>query len=190
VAGERLVEDKLAEQLGVSRNPVREAIQALHSTGLIEVVPRHGAHVASVNPQDAIQIQEIRRELEIWIVGAAAERHDASDLAELDRCLAKGAEASANGDRAAAAEAHRDFHIALEAATKNKYASVVMNPLRQLTELVFSVVGDSTRGAHWGEHQAIRDAIANRDREKSQELIDAHIAQALERFSEKTSAAE
>jgi DNA-binding GntR family transcriptional regulator len=182
--GERLIEDKLAERLGVSRNPVREAIRALESTGLVQVVPRHGAHVAMIDAGDAHRIQEIRRVLEAWIVTAAAERHDERDLANIDRCLTDGARAARARDRIAASEAHRAFHIALETATKNDYASVVMEPLRQRTELVFSVVGGTGSSTHqWDEHQAIRDAIAARDAGKARELIDAHIDAAIQRYA-------
>jgi DNA-binding GntR family transcriptional regulator len=187
--GERLIEDKLAERLGVSRNPVREAIRALESTGLVQVVPRHGAHVATVDAADAGRIQEIRRVLEAWIVTAAAERHDDDDLAAVDECLAAGQKASTAGDRVAESAAHRSFHMALEAATKNEYVSVVMEPLRQRTELVFSIVGDTVQGRdggspQWQEHQAIRDAIATRDSVRARELIDAHIDAAMRRYGQ------
>lgn len=182
--GERLIEDKLAERLGVSRNPVREGIRALESTGLVQVVPRHGAHVAVIDAGDARRIQEIRRVLEAWIVTAAAERHDEQDLAYIDQCLTDGARAAHAHDRIAASEAHRAFHIALETATKNDYASVVMEPLRQRTELVFSVVGGTGSSTHqWDEHRAIRNAIAARDAAKARELIDAHIEAAMTRYA-------
>ena len=62
--GERLLEDRLAEQLGVSRNPVREAIRSLEATGLVEVVPRRGAYVSRLDVEDARQLLEVRGILE------------------------------------------------------------------------------------------------------------------------------
>lgn len=189
-SGERLVEDRIAERLSVSRNPVREAIRVLESTGLVQIVPRHGAHVAMMDAGAAERMQEIRRVLEAWIVAAAAERHDANDLADVDECLIAGQRASMAQDNVAESAAHRAFHIALEAATKNEFASVAMEPLRHRTELVFSTVGGSMRDGegggsqHWLEHQAIRDAIAARDSARARELIDAHIDAAIRRYGE------
>jgi DNA-binding GntR family transcriptional regulator len=182
--GERLIEDKLAERLGVSRNPIREAIRALESMGLVQVVPRHGAYVAVIDNDDADRIQEIRRVLEGWIVTAAAERHEQSDLDLIDRYLDEGTEASEAHDRTRASEAHRAFHMALESATKNIYASVVMEPLRQRTELVFSVIGGTGNSSHqWDEHRAIRDAIASRDADQARTLIEAHITSAMQQYA-------
>ena len=182
--GERLVEDRLAEMLGVSRNPVREAIRALESTGLVQVVPRHGAHVAEIDFDDARLIQEVRQVLEGWIVATAAERHDEGDLAAIDKCLQDGMAAAKAGNLVEESRAHRSFHLAIEAATKNEYASLVMEPLRQRTELVFTIVGGHSRTEphQWQEHQKIRDAIANRDVALAQKLIRSHIDDAIERY--------
>jgi DNA-binding GntR family transcriptional regulator len=183
-AGERLVEDRLAERLGVSRNPIREGIRAMEAIGLVNVVPRRGAYVASIDADDVQRIQEVRRVVEGWIVATAAERHDAEDLARIDEWLVIGARASRSHDRILATEAHRGFHLGLEAATKNHYVSVMMAPLRQRTELVFSVLAGRPQGSHhWGEHKNIRDAVAARDAELARHLIDEHIGRAMARFS-------
>jgi DNA-binding GntR family transcriptional regulator len=182
--GERLVEDRLAEMLGVSRNPVREAIRALESTGLVQVVPRHGAHVAEIDIADARSIQEVRRVMEAWIVAAAAERHDEADLAAIDKCIEDGTAAAKAGNLVEESRAHRSFHLAIEKATKNEYAGLVMEPLRQRTELVFTVVGGRSRTEphQWQEHRKIRDAIAGRDAALAQELIQSHIDGAIARY--------
>ncbi|MET4426900.1 MULTISPECIES: GntR family transcriptional regulator [unclassified Mycolicibacterium] len=188
--GTRLAEGALAEQLGVSRVPVREAIRALEPTGLVQIVPRHGAHVATVNSDDIEAIQEIRRVLEGWIVGAAAERHTAEDMPTIDRYLADGTKAAKAGDTVAASRAHNGFHRAIEAATGNPHAAVAMEPLRQRTELVFSMIGATDSGLQqWEEHRAIRDAIADRDADRARTLIDQHITQAMARYRDALQAA-
>lgn len=184
-AGAHLAEEALAEKLGVSRVPVREAIRALEPTGLVQLVPRHGAHVATVDLAEIESIQEIRRVLEGWIVGAAAERHSSEDLAAIDRFIADGLAAAASGDTLSASRAHNGFHRAIEAATGNAHASKSMEPLRQRTELVSSMLGATDSGVHqWEEHQAIRDAIANRDADLARILIDKHIEEAMVRYRE------
>ncbi len=70
--GERLLEDRLAEELGVSRNPIREAIRILENTGLVEVKPRRGAHVATLDPARAVELLELRSVLEAFAAQLAA----------------------------------------------------------------------------------------------------------------------
>src|SRR3569833_1070557 len=62
--GERLVEDRLAERLGVSRNPVREAIRVLAAEGFVEVTPRRGAAVSRLSPEEAEELFDVRMALE------------------------------------------------------------------------------------------------------------------------------
>jgi len=182
-SGERLVEDRLAEQLGVSRNPVREAIRSLEATGLVEVVPRRGAYVTVVDLDDLAQLQEMRQVIDRWVVQAAAERHETADIDRLDTCVREGRVASESGDAVRASEMHREFHLAIEAASKNPYASIAMGPLRQRTEMVFTSNAATRAAISWGEHQGIRDAIASRDGVLAAQRIEEHIRNAFEAFA-------
>jgi DNA-binding GntR family transcriptional regulator len=180
---ERLVEERIAERLGVSRNPVREAIRTLESMGLITVIPRRGAYVAELDVKDIRQMQEVRMTLDRWIVQAAAIRHDERDIAALDECLRLGRAASETGDLISAAQQHRAFHLAIEAATKNPYATVAMNPLRQRAELVFAMLADHRGPVGWDDHQAIRDAIVRRDVELAATLTSRHVDEVVDELA-------
>jgi len=180
--GERLVEGRLAERLGVSRNPIREAIRSLEAVGLIEVVQRRGAYVAQVDPTDIRLMQEVRNTLDRWIVQAAALRHDDADIKQIDEAIRLGREASESGDVVRAAEMHREFHLAIEAATKNPYATLAMNALRQRAELIFSMMVHRRGPVAWDDHQAVRDAIARRDTEASARLMNAHLDDVVQEF--------
>jgi DNA-binding GntR family transcriptional regulator len=188
VAGERLVEERLAERLGVSRNPIREAIRTLESMGLITVIPRRGAYVADLDLKDIRLMQEVLVTLDRWIVQAAAIRHDKGDIIEMDKCLRLGREASEVGDLIAAAEQHRAFHLAIEAATKNPYATVAMNPLRQRAELVFAMLVHHRGPVGWDDHQAIRDAIVRRDVELAWKLTNQHVDEVVDQLESRVSA--
>lgn len=174
--GERLYEDKLASELGVSRNPVRESIRALEATGLIEVVPRRGAYVAEIDHADLAQLLEVRQILEAHGAALAALRRDDEVVARLDRCISDGSEASKNDDLVTAAECHRDFHLAIEEASGNRYIGETVGPLRRRTELVFSMLSDHRSMLSWEEHRRIRDAIANGDPDLARQRTLEHMA--------------
>ena len=92
--GERLIEDKLAAELGVSRNPVREAIRSLEATGLVDVVPRKGAYACLVDGNDIRQIQELRAAINGWAAELAAVRRTDGDVRRLRSCVEAGRAAS------------------------------------------------------------------------------------------------
>jgi len=96
--GQRLVEGRLAEQLGVSRNPVREAIRTLEHTTLVEVLPRRGACATLLDPSQIRPMQELRMGLEGWIANGTALRHTGADLKQLSRCIEEGDAAARAGD--------------------------------------------------------------------------------------------
>lgn len=173
--GERLVEDRLAEQLGVSRNPVREAIRALEGTGLVEVVPRRGAYVSQLDPLQASQLLELRAVIEAYAARLAARHRTDSDLAALRECLEEGARASRQGDHVRAAAFHRDFHIGIERASGNAHLEAVVGPLRHQTELVFSILADRRAVLSWDEHVRIYEAIEARDEAKADRFTTEHM---------------
>lgn len=182
--GERLLEDRLAEQLGVSRNPVREAIRSLEATGLVEVVPRRGAYVSRLDVEDARQLLEVRGILEGYAAEAAAKVADTQLVEALDRIIAEGRRASRSRNHVRASELHREFHLTVEAAVGNPYLAQVTQPLRQRTEMVFSLLSDARARTSWDEHERIRDAIAAGDGPAAREAVQAHLEAVIATIAE------
>lgn len=87
--GERMMEIQLAEEMGVSRTPIREAIRKLELEGLVVMIPRKGAYVAGVSLKDIADVFEIRRALEGLAAELAAERASDEEFEEMERCLVK-----------------------------------------------------------------------------------------------------
>lgn len=178
-AGERLFEDRLAERLGVSRNPVREALRELESTGLVEVIARRGAYVTTFDPAAARQILELRQVLEAYAAELAAANRTDADLHAMRECLARGRVATADGDLVIAASHHREFHQLVERAAQNDYLEPTVGPLRHQTELVFSRLANHRGVLSWDEHQRLLEAIEAHDAEAARDATRHHMASVL-----------
>jgi DNA-binding GntR family transcriptional regulator len=187
--GERLLEDRLAEELGVSRNPVREALRALENTGLVEVRPRRGAHVATLDPERAVELLELRAELEAFAAQLAARRRTPEQLDEIRAVLDSGREATAANDVVKAASAHRQFHLAIERAAANSYLGPAVEPLRAQTELVFSLLVDRRGIVGWSEHVDILAAIEAGDPDAAQRATRRHMSSVLDDLRDSGAAA-
>ena len=181
--GERLFEDRLAEQLGVSRNPVREALRALEGTGLVEVVPRRGAYVSSFEPERVRQLLELRQVLEGYAAELAARNRTHDDLSAMRTCIEHGRKATAENDVVLAAGYHREFHKLIEQASKNEYLEPAVAPLRHQTEMVFSLLVDMRGVTGWDEHERILEAIERQDVDAARHSTMHHMSSVLHDLS-------
>lgn len=173
--GERLVEDRLAEDLGVSRNPVREAIRVLATEGLVEVAPRRGAAVARPRPAHAEELFDIRMALEGLAARLAARRRDGAALARLRTVLDDQRDADQVGT---VADLNTRFHTEVAAASGNEHLHQLVGPLLRRAQWVFLQTAYTRAGESLTEHERIYAAIAAGDEESAQALSVAHVAAA------------
>ncbi|MGE5550394.1 MAG: GntR family transcriptional regulator [Bacteroidota bacterium] len=178
--GERMMEIQLAEEMGVSRTPVREAIRKLELEGLVAMVPRKGAYVASLSMKDIIEVFEIRGALEGLAAELAAERITEEELEELERYLVRITESIETEDLTLMVEVDTDFHSQLYRASRNERLSQIINNLREqiqrFRKTSLSVPGRMRRALE--EHKKIVEALSSRDGSLARRLAEEHIENA------------
>ncbi|HEX6236123.1 MAG TPA: GntR family transcriptional regulator [Acidimicrobiales bacterium] len=176
--GERLLEDQLAQELDVSRNPVREALQALTTEGFVVIEPRRGARVATVSVERATELFEVREVLEGLVARLAAERRTPEQLDGLRALLQEGVELVAAGGLAELPDLNTRFHTSLVTAAGNQMLAEILGRLSPVISWVYAH-RIAKRGEHsWREHAAIVDAIAAGDGRLAQTRASEHIAAA------------
>lgn len=181
--GAHLVEDRLAKELGVSRNPVREALRVLQAEGFIEMIPRRGAVVATLSDVEVRDIFDVRMALERLAAQLAARRADKEDVDELRRILAEAEAALAKDDAAALTELNTEFHEQVLVVSGNGYLRDVMLQLRGRMKWIFSRTAGSPRGQHsLDEHVHLADAIERGDEDAAAELALRHVRAASDSY--------
>jgi DNA-binding GntR family transcriptional regulator len=181
-----LVERRLAEMLGVSKTPVREALIALSSSGLVTLVRNRGVVVRSLTLQEARDVFEERLLLEPWAVAKAIE--GGADFAEANRLSAQASALAEGSARPALAMINREFHRALYSACENRLVVAALDQLQDMTALAtLNVVWDL--GPTWKpenkEHTGILRAARAADPDKAEQLMKRHIERSLGRLKAK-----
>jgi DNA-binding GntR family transcriptional regulator len=176
--GQPLRERILAEELGISRTPIREALFILQGEGLVDLIPNRGATVRAVTARDIAQIYSLRAVLEAHAARVAAESRTDRHLELMEDAYAR---LRRLGSKATAAEqAHGDFvfHTSITAATGSDL-------LQTITRQVLAVT--ASYRAHYAyrpqeskvanqQHRSILDALRDRDPDRAEKLVGEHLA--------------
>jgi len=178
--GERLMEIQLAEEMGVSRTPVREAIRKLELEGFVVMIPRKGAYVAGISMKDIADVFEIRTAMEGLAAGLAAERITEEELEQLERILVKIGECVKDNNLEKLIEVDTEFHDTLFKASRNERLVQIVSHLREQIQR-FRTASLSTPGRMkyaLEEHKKIVEAVSERNVELAQALAREHIENA------------
>lgn len=182
--GTRLVETEVAENLGVSRNPVREALYLLQRDGWVDIKRHEGTVVHVPTVEEMVQFFQVRLELERASVRLAAEseqRHDARKLVPLvDRGLAM----LRAGDYAAVSRLNSELHAAISAISGNNYLAHICSGLdKRLRWYVTSQMLMLMRKEEpWLEHQQMLEHIEANHPRDAERVMTVHIEATLEAF--------
>ncbi len=171
--GDRLVERELAEDLGVSRVPVREAIRSLEAEGFLAVQSPRRIVVRQLARADVEELFDVREALEGLAAGLAAERAGKPELRALERLLAEAARATESGDPAQITKLNTRFHDEIVAISGNGLLWEILKPLEGRLRWLTS------QNEHWGElldeHRGLYEAIASGDADSARAHAVEHV---------------
>ena len=175
--GERLLEIHLANKLGVSRTPIREAIRMLELEGLVIMVPRRGAQVAQITEKSMSDVLEVRCALDVLAVELACERITANEVEELHEACRAFEKATETKDVHVIAKADVAFHdIIFKAAGNPRLTQMINNLAEQMYRYRFEYIKDDSQHSMLvKEHLQICEKIERRDVEGAKEAIRKHI---------------
>lgn len=171
--GDRLYENAIAEELGVSRIPVREAIRMLQSEGLVSVQPRRGVLVRRLDRQAVRDLFDIREALDVLAARLAAERAGPEDLLALGEVIEAGRSALHSGDSVSIATANTGFHEEIYRLAGNELIPELLEPLMGRLRWHFSQNREPQRV--FGEHEELYRALATHDPDHAAEVALEHV---------------
>ncbi len=181
-AGDSFTEMKLSKELGVSRTPVREALQRLDREGLIKLIPNKGAVVIGISERDLIDIYKIRMRLEGLAARIAAERADESLLRTLSDNIDLTQFYMEKGNVEKVKDLDSAFHDIIYRYCESRILSKTLSELHRYIacyrKLSLTVEGRLKKSL--SEHREIYDAIKRADSQSADELMSAHVERALQ----------
>jgi DNA-binding GntR family transcriptional regulator/TRAP-type C4-dicarboxylate transport system substrate-binding protein len=180
--GDRLDEQELADRLGVSRTPVREALRRLAAQGLVEERARRGCFVASLTVQDLQDIFPIMARLEGWVAHQVAARADAAALAGLEALHERLERLASAEDTSRYWDTNYDFHVAMQAIAGNRWLQELLGGLRGKLSLARhrSLKLPGRIHASLAEHRALMRALRRRRPEEAEAVMRGHLLSQLD----------
>jgi DNA-binding GntR family transcriptional regulator len=170
-------EQKLAEQYGISRTPLREALKVLASEGLVELRPRRGCYVTEISQQDLDDIFPLMAMLEGRCALEAVNRMTPADLAGLKDVHEQLESAARDGRIDAFFEANQEFHRRLQELSGNRWLLSVIQDLRKVLKLsrLHSLSLEGRLEQSLEEHRGIMAALAAHDAERAEKMMHDHL---------------
>ncbi|MFF7652093.1 GntR family transcriptional regulator [Streptomyces sp. NPDC007983] len=172
--GQHLVESELAGQLGVSRQPVREALQRLNTEGWVDLRPAQGAFVHEPTEEEADQLLTVRTLLEAEAARLAAVGAGPEGVAALEEVCATGERAVLADDVDGAVAANAEFHATVMALAGNAVLADLAAQVHRRVRWYYTPVARQRGKQSWIEHRELIAAIAARDERRATEIMRAH----------------
>jgi DNA-binding GntR family transcriptional regulator len=175
--GQHLVESDLAARLGISRQPVREALQRLSTEGWVDLRPAHGAFVHTPTEEEADQLLAVRSLLEAESARLAAANATPQAIARLRGMCEQGVKALAADDVDAVVAANASVHSAIVELAGNKVLAELAAQVDRRVRWYYTPVARQRGTESWTEHAALIDALAEHDGERAAQIMREHTEQ-------------
>jgi DNA-binding GntR family transcriptional regulator len=190
--GQRLDEAVLAEQLGISRTPLREALKVLSAEGLVDLQPHKGCFVTELTLRDLEEIFPIMATLEGRVAHEVASKRTPAQLKALDVLHEKLEKHAAAGDVNRYYETNYVFHDQLQECAGNRWLQIVIGDLRKLLKLSrhHSLRLEGRLAASLAEHRALMKALHRHDADAAEQVMRGHLLAQLEALREMSLAPE
>jgi DNA-binding GntR family transcriptional regulator len=172
--GQHLVESELAGHLGVSRQPVREALQRLNTEGWVDLRPAQGAFVHEPTEEEADQLLTVRTLLEAEAARLAAANATSRGIAELDELCHQGERAVERDAIDVVVETNAAFHAKVMELARNAVLAELAAQVGRRVRWYFTPVARQRGKQSWVEHRELIAAIAARDERRATEIMRAH----------------
>ncbi len=175
--GTRMMEEEIAENIGVSRTPIREAIRQLEKEGLVTLKPRKGAYVSDIIKKDMIEILEVRENMEGLAAAFAAERMTPEAIRELEVVSEKFKVAVMQGNTEDMIKYDTDFHHKVVQGANNKILTKMVEQLQEMVLRFRYLHYDNFKRAELmiEEHKEILEALKSRNVEAASNAAFIHI---------------
>jgi len=172
--GQHLVEAELAEHLGVSRQPVREALQRLQTAGWVDLRPAQGAFVHSPTEEEAAQLLGVRAVLETYSAQLAAQNAKPEDVERLWELHQDGVDALAEGDVERLVAANTALHSFITSVAANDVLAEMLGQVGQKVRWYYTPIAKPRGKEAWNEHAQLIKAVAKGDADRAGEVMRKH----------------
>ncbi|PRX46425.1 DNA-binding GntR family transcriptional regulator [Prauserella shujinwangii] len=172
--GQHLVESELAEMLGVSRQPIREALQLLNSEGWVDLRPGYGAFVHAPTDAEVDQLLAVRAVLEGESARLAALNADADGIARLRKLCAEGEAALASDDVDGMVAANAELHRCVTELSGNRVLLDFVSQVDRRVRWYYTPIARNRGARSWEEHGRLVDAIERGDAETAAQIMREH----------------
>jgi DNA-binding GntR family transcriptional regulator len=172
--GQHLVETDIARQLGVSRQPIREALHRMEAEGWVDLRPSQGAFVHVPTDSEVDELLDVRELLEAETARLAARSADAEAVGQLRVLCKDGAAAAGADDLTRAVTANNEFHAEIALVAGNAVLADLASIVSRRVQWYYRLVAPARGHGSWTEHAEMVDAIEAHDEQRAQQLAREH----------------
>lgn len=170
-------EKRLAEVLGVSRTPVREALLELSREGMVSFVPSKGVEVRKITTKQVQEVFELRRIIEGYIIKSISKQLSPADLKKIEKILSKQDRSATKDEEVTFIEMDKEFHLFMASKMGNEQIETILQNLRDQIHLMgIRAIKDQARSRQvLKEHQRIFSALKKKDAKRSHDELMRHL---------------